>query len=118
MAKKYFWSLLTLMMVAMLSVGFVSCGDDDDEDNASIVGTWVGYSNGEYVTYQYNSDGTGTITVNDVSIRFTYSYNTETKRLTISYRGETAVFEIFTLTSTTLSGRNISTGGTMTFTRK
>lgn len=32
MKKKYFWSLLTFMLVAMLSVGFASCGDDDDDD--------------------------------------------------------------------------------------
>lgn len=31
--KSYLMSLLTTMMVAMLSVGFVSCGDDDDNDD-------------------------------------------------------------------------------------
>ncbi len=42
--KNYFWSMLTMMMVAMLSVAFVSCSsDDDDKENGStnsIVGTW------------------------------------------------------------------------------
>ena len=32
MNKKYFWSLLSIMMVAMLSFGFVSCGGDDDDE--------------------------------------------------------------------------------------
>ena len=31
MNKKYLWSLLTFMMVATLSLGFASCGDDDDD---------------------------------------------------------------------------------------
>lgn len=32
--KKSLWSLLAIMMVTiMLSVGFVSCGDDDDDEN-------------------------------------------------------------------------------------
>lgn len=30
--KNYLWSLLTIMMFAVLSVGFVSCGDDDDDE--------------------------------------------------------------------------------------
>ena len=31
MKKKCFWNLMTLMMVSMLSIGFISCGGDDDE---------------------------------------------------------------------------------------
>lgn len=30
--KNYLWSLLTIMMLAVLSVGFMSCGDDDDDE--------------------------------------------------------------------------------------
>ena len=71
MKKKYFWSLLTFMMVTMLSVGFASCGSDDDDEESngtnaitskSLIGKWkiiegpspsfVG------VVYTYNSDGT------------------------------------------------------------
>lgn len=33
MKKKYFWSMLTFLMVATLSVYFVSCGGDDDKDD-------------------------------------------------------------------------------------
>lgn len=42
MNKKYFWSLLTFMMVAMLSVSFTACSSDDDEDssNGILVGEW------------------------------------------------------------------------------
>lgn len=42
MNKKFLMSMLSIMMVALLSVGFVSCGDDDEEIDYSkaIVGTW------------------------------------------------------------------------------
>ena len=34
--KDFLWSLLATMMVGLLSVGFVSCGDDDDPDEVSV----------------------------------------------------------------------------------
>ena len=34
MNKKYYWRLLTIIMVAVLSVGFTSCGGGDDEDES------------------------------------------------------------------------------------
>ena len=36
---KNLWSLLAMMMVAMLSISVVSCGDDDDDDK--LTGYWV-----------------------------------------------------------------------------
>ena len=44
MKKKHFWSLLTFVMVAMLSISFTACGSDDDDDNGvstSVVGKWL-----------------------------------------------------------------------------
>ena len=32
MNKKNLWSLLAIMMVSVLSLGFVACSDDDDDD--------------------------------------------------------------------------------------
>ena len=34
--KKHFWSLLTFMMVAMLSIGFASCSKDDDDTDDGV----------------------------------------------------------------------------------
>lgn len=34
--KEFLWSLLAMLMVATLSVGLTSCGDDDDPDNVSV----------------------------------------------------------------------------------
>ena len=40
--KKYFWSLLTVALVAMLSVSLSSCSNDDGIDNnATIIGEWI-----------------------------------------------------------------------------
>lgn len=47
MNKKYYWRLLTIMMVTILSVGFTSCGGGDDEDEPDY--GWY-YNNG------YNGD--------------------------------------------------------------
>lgn len=50
MKKKFYWRLLTIMMVAVVNIGITSCGgSDDDDDNAGeqvpassrfLVGTW------------------------------------------------------------------------------
>ena len=52
MNRKFFLSMLTLMMVAMFSFTFISCGDDDDDVNVTaseLVGTWEGeiYDDGD-----------------------------------------------------------------------
>ncbi len=63
--KEFFWSLLTVMMVAMLSVGIVSCSKDDknDESNPSskVIGTWSG-QDVEFgsITMTFKSGGSGT----------------------------------------------------------
>ena len=44
MNKKYLWSMLTIVMAAMLSISLTSCGSDDDADNnrnsSFLVGEW------------------------------------------------------------------------------
>lgn len=34
--KKFLWSALAIMMVSALSIGFTSCGDDDDPDEVAV----------------------------------------------------------------------------------
>ena len=67
MNKKFFWNLLTFMMVAMLSVSFVSCGgDNDDQGNptqqtgsiADPEGTTEIYLNSGTDPYYYSSKHT------------------------------------------------------------
>lgn len=58
------WHFLTIMMVALISIGLASCSDDDEDELGSvsneIVGTWKGsYSNRYFLSLTFNSDGTG-----------------------------------------------------------
>ncbi len=72
MKKKYLFNYLTIMMTVMLSLGFSSCGDDDDEikgeSTSSIENTlrakkWY-HSEKEYHTYSYGgSEETNTWTL-------------------------------------------------------
>lgn len=73
--RKRFFGLMAVLMLALVSVGFVSCGDDDDKeivDRGSpfrepirLVGTWTystedeAYSLSE--TYTLNADSTFTL---------------------------------------------------------
>lgn len=58
MNKKFFMSILAIIMVAVLSVGFTSCGDDDDEVNAeALLGVWRNtYDNGGYWQYTFHAN--------------------------------------------------------------
>ncbi|MDE6807364.1 MAG: hypothetical protein K2I98_02755 [Prevotella sp.] len=82
--KSIFLSLLTMVMVAMLSAGFVACSSDDDDDdsgsNSVVVGTWSGWDNGERLTLTFKGDGTGVGTRSwpdggSESTKFSYKMN-------------------------------------------
>ncbi len=76
-SKKNLWGLFTLIMFAIMSVGFVSCGDDDDDTtngndgvsqqqvaSNSLIGTWRKYSSSTvtdelgHILWEFNADGT------------------------------------------------------------
>lgn len=94
--KKYLkMNWMTILMVAIVSVGFVSCGDDEDDSNhkdntVSIVGTWrhdfsSGYqllvfkSNGKGFLEEYDSESGGI----EYSDEITYYYDNEKERYMI-----------------------------------
>ena len=54
--KSILWSMLATIMVAMLSIGFAACDDEDDDDG--IVGTWVAYESNIEIAITFNSDNT------------------------------------------------------------
>lgn len=58
MMKKYIYSLM-VMLLALLSVGFTACGNDDEPKVPGIVGTWQHdhESNDWDVYYQFTKDG-------------------------------------------------------------
>lgn len=45
--KKYLWCLLAIMMVAVMSIGFTSCGDDDDDNISETSSSGNSYSNND-----------------------------------------------------------------------
>lgn len=61
MKRKFFWSMLTFMMVTVLCVGFASCGDDDDDGTNIAVGTWVKQEGRRSYTLTFRSNGNGTM---------------------------------------------------------
>lgn len=84
------------MLIGVMSVGFVSCGDDDEPDNpggnASIVGTWKGYSDvhkpsDDPMTAKFYEDGTCEIWWyhNPMlgSFYFTGTYKVSKKKMTL-----------------------------------
>lgn len=64
MNKKIFLHLMAIMMVAMLSVGFTSCGNDEDETkiDSPIVGTWKTGVSSAQATIVFNANGTVILT--------------------------------------------------------
>lgn len=48
----------------MLSAGFVTCSDNDDDDNDKAIGTWFGNDDdNNNITFIFKSNGTGTWTM-------------------------------------------------------
>lgn len=71
MNKKIFWNLLTFMMVAMVSVCFVSCGGDD-EDESSIPND----DNSSTITTNYTvTNSVKTVKLGETSPIFYEDYN-------------------------------------------
>ena len=116
--KSILWSMLAVMMVAMLSVGFAACGnDDDDESGSSVVGTWSGRDGKDQLTLTFNSSGSGTYVAryNDSysgmetdTGSFTYTMEGSSKGLIIikykdSYYGSETAIIYFVIEGKTMS---------------
>ena len=90
--KNFLLNLLAMMMVAMVSVSFMSCKDDDEEN--SIVGTWELTDDNERIVVTFRANGTGTWTeylngeLDEVE-NFTYQYD-EKSKLLVAYFGDEA----------------------------
>ena len=106
---KNLWSLQAIMIVAMLSLGLLSCGDDEEENVENpFVGTWlcsnhyidrVSYDSGTD-TYTFKSNGSYEWKCRgwDNESGY-YNYNTSLKTLTLSNKkGTTWVYIIPSIT--------------------
>lgn len=105
--------MLMVMLMALVSVGFASCGDDDEPKDSSIVGTWIQYNidgiesstimiqftkNGIYhevdthledehvVSYVYK--GKYTVSGNKLTVTYNYHYEDETVNCTYQVKGD------------------------------
>lgn len=108
--KRQAFNWVTILMVVFMSIGIISCNDNEDDKGVSIVGTWV---NGT-TTIKFGSDGSYNLTNTSVpSIpqyrKGSYSYNPEQKLLAINViaiEGNNGAYQdvyiVQTLTETTL----------------
>lgn len=76
--KKNLWILLTIMMVAMVSMSLSSCGDDDDDGGSSTVSG----------LYYYESGGGNRTAYNFVNSNTVEIYGDLTKNSNATWRGE------------------------------
>lgn len=89
--KKNVLHLIAIMMVAMLSVGFISCSSDDDEGSFShpIVGTWDRDIRGGDTQITFKSNMTAELKDrddDDVVITATGDYKIDGNRITIHWK--------------------------------
>ena len=76
---------LSMMLVVLaMSVCMVSCGSDDDEPSIGIVGTWIS-DDGE--TFVFRNDGTGSLSDENGSDYFTYTYSESKETLLLMFNG-------------------------------
>ena len=61
--KRKLWNVLAIMMVAMLSVGFVSCGSDDEDGGGSGVSGLYYYETGLGGRTAYNFVSSNTVEI-------------------------------------------------------
>lgn len=106
--KKYYF-LFTVMLMALVSVGLASCGDDDEPKGSDIVGTWqlkdadgetllqftkdgkfneVDIVVEEGVADLYVEHGTYSLSGDKLTITYVYSFEIETVECRYSVNGD------------------------------
>jgi hypothetical protein len=87
--RKYFFQISTIIMVSILSLAYVACGDSGNSNGGGgggggddgIVGVWTGQSGRRTYSFTFNGNGTGVIVE-----QYNDSYSgTETETETFSY---------------------------------
>ena len=118
--KKNLLKWIGALLIAIVSLGFVSCGDDDEkEDDVSIIGTWCSVLKDErggtvQAILIFNEDGTGTRKIrfsNESDVRkFKYIFDKRAMTLQFmswndddnDYSSKSELLDVKSLTSTTL----------------
>lgn len=119
--------LSMLMFVALTSIMFVACGDDDDGgdgNNSALVGSWKYDFNGGYLVATFKSDNTGILKeysnysgmMGDE--KFRYSYNASDKHLRIVFEdGDVNDYTVISVTSNSLKVLDLDDESVLTFTK-
>lgn len=111
--KRKFINWMTILMVAVVSVGFVACGDDDNDDKKSnngdltaIIGTWMETQDSGtklYLILLSNGHGSWEVEQSEGHIEndgdFTYTYKDNI--ITISYMDSNTVEKLYVIGLTT-----------------
>ena len=108
--KKNLLNWMTILMVAIVSVGFMSCNSDNDADDskASIFGTWRNDSSDGYDLITFNANGKGTYSeyyyegkkelLKEVEA-FDYIFNESSMTLRMLFGDEVEIWKVESLTS-------------------
>ncbi|MBQ9191780.1 MAG: hypothetical protein IJ142_10485 [Bacteroidaceae bacterium] len=116
MKKNLLWSILAFSMMAILGTGFISCGNDDDEDNGkglittSIVGSWSGLIDNAYTTMTFKNDGIGYQTWPGDDDYWVFGYSTNGSILYLFEEGEYGEFH-YSVSGNTLTLTYIGENG-------
>lgn len=125
--KKDLLNWMTILMVAIVSVGFLSCGDDDDDEKGgtvSLVGTWsLNFGPNDYCLLTFNQNGTVKYQEYDdgeweEEDTYNYTYIDGILRLTYSNGSERETIEVISLSETKLVLKDWPDGGVNTFVRQ
>ncbi len=107
--SKYIFNWLTILMVAIVSIGFASCGGDDDDEKKSnegeltaIIGTWMETQDSGtklYLVLLANGHGSWEVEQSKGHIEndgeFTYTYKDNV--ITISYVDDNTVEKLYVI---------------------
>ena len=122
--KKNLISWMTILMVAIVSAGITSCGDDDDKNEVSLVGTWsLNYDTDDYCLLTFYQNGTvkyqeydnGEWEQEDI---YRYTYANGILRLTYQNGNERETIEVISLSATKLVLKDWPDGGVNTFVKQ
>ena len=125
--KKYLLNWMTILMVAIVSVGFVSCGDDDDDEKGgtvSLVGTWsLNFGTNDYCLLTFYQNGTVKYQEYDdgeweEEDTYNYTYSNGILRLTYSNGRERETIEVISLSETKLVLKDWPDVGVNTFVKQ
>ena len=106
--KTFFRNFFVILSVLTMTMGFISCSDDDKEDFSSIVGTWAYEEKGYYEEITFKSNGTFIIESEEYyrdewdSYTDKGSYELDGNKLIVFIDDEISIVTIVSLTSTKL----------------